>query len=87
MSGAATLSTEADAGLVANVTFRVRCETIGYGEEVFLVPEEPHGVEKVSHSLPGLLLLIAGNVGWAVSPKCAGRSEGRETDMCGRMGF
>ena len=48
MSGAASLSTDLEGGSVANVTFRVRCEPLGHGEEVFLVPDEPQGMEKVS---------------------------------------
>ena len=28
-----------EVGAVAHVNFRVRCETLGHGEEVFLVPE------------------------------------------------
>jgi hypothetical protein len=51
MSGAASLSTDLETGLVANVTFRVRCEPVGHGEEVFLVPDEPQGLEKVSRIL------------------------------------
>jgi hypothetical protein len=30
----------ADSGSVALVTFRARCETLGHGEEVFLVKED-----------------------------------------------
>jgi hypothetical protein len=41
----ATASTDADfeAGSVAHVTFRVRCETLGHGDEVFLVAEGEPG--------------------------------------------
>ena len=34
-------------GSVAHVTFRVRCETLGHGEEVFLVVEGDSAVKKV----------------------------------------
>lgn len=46
----ATNKTEADfdAGSVAHVTFRVRCEGLGHGEEVFLVAEGDHAGQKVS---------------------------------------
>jgi hypothetical protein len=45
MSGQAL---DSEAGLVANVSFRVRCERLGYGEEVFLVPDDAQGMQKVS---------------------------------------
>ena len=32
---------------VAHVNFRVRCENLGHGEEVFLVPEGDLSVKKV----------------------------------------
>jgi hypothetical protein len=32
---------------VAHVNFRARCETLGHGDEVFLVSEEGHGPKKV----------------------------------------
>lgn len=38
---------------IANVNFRVRCETLGHGDEVFLVSDEGQGARKV-----GFLLLI-----------------------------
>jgi len=37
-----------EVGAVAHVSFRVRCETLGYGEEIFLVAEGDHGRQKVS---------------------------------------
>jgi len=45
MSGAATDRTAADfeVGAVAHVTFRVRCDKLGHGEEVFLVAEHNGG--------------------------------------------
>ena len=46
----ATNKTAADfeAGSVAHVNFRVRCETLGHGEEVFLVAQSDQGMQKVS---------------------------------------
>lgn len=38
---------------IANVNFRVRCETLGHGDEVFLVSDEGQGARKV-----GFLRLI-----------------------------
>ena len=32
---------------IAHVNFRVRCETLGHGDEVFLVPDEGQGARKV----------------------------------------
>ena len=32
---------------VAHVNFRVRCETLGHGDEVFLVSDEGQGARKV----------------------------------------
>lgn len=36
-----------EAGAVAHVSFKVNCEKIGHGEEVFLVTESEEGVTKV----------------------------------------
>jgi hypothetical protein len=38
----------ADSGALAHVTFRVRCETLGHGEEVFLVKEDDVNLGSVS---------------------------------------
>jgi hypothetical protein len=37
-------------GCVAHVTFRVRCETLGYGEEVFLIAILDQSNNNVDHS-------------------------------------
>lgn len=37
---AATAADSLETGAVAHVTFRVKCETIGHGEEVFLVSQD-----------------------------------------------
>jgi len=37
MSATASTNKEIEIGAVAHVTFRVRCEKFGFGEEVFLV--------------------------------------------------
>lgn len=37
-----------DSGSVAHVSFRVRCETLGHGEEVFLVKEDDVNLGNVS---------------------------------------
>ena len=36
-----------EVGAVAHVNFRVRCESLGHGEEVYLVAEEDKGRTKV----------------------------------------
>lgn len=36
-----------DVGAVTHVNFRVRCEQLGHGEEVFLVAEGDEGMQKV----------------------------------------
>lgn len=51
----ATIKTaDFEVGSVAHVTFRVRCETLGHGEEVFLVAEGDKGMQKV-----GIAYLVA----------------------------
>lgn len=35
---------------IAHVNFRVRCETLGHGDEVFLVSDEGQGTRKVGFS-------------------------------------
>jgi hypothetical protein len=37
-----------EVGAVAHVNFRVRCESLGHGEEIYLVAEEDKGRTKVS---------------------------------------
>jgi hypothetical protein len=39
-----------EVGAVAHVNFRVRCESLGHGEEVYLVAEEDKGRTKVGSS-------------------------------------
>jgi len=39
MSASHKTDADFEVGAVAHVTFRVRCETLGHGEEVFLVAE------------------------------------------------
>ena len=43
----ATEKTAAIAGAIAHVNFRVRCERLGHGEEVFLVQEGDSKRQKV----------------------------------------
>lgn len=43
MSATATTDADVEAGSVAHVTFRVRCETLGHGEEVFLIALDDPG--------------------------------------------
>jgi hypothetical protein len=44
MSGRASLVADVqEVGAVAHVTFRVRCEPLSHGEEVFLVPQDAAG--------------------------------------------
>ena len=38
----------ADSGSAAHVSFRVRCETLGHGEEVFLAREDDVNLSNVS---------------------------------------
>ena len=38
-----------EVGAVAHVSFRVRCETLSYGEEVYLVAEKDLEMQKVRH--------------------------------------
>jgi len=48
MGGEATNRTDSfESGAVAHVNFRVRCETLGHGEEVFLVAQGDEGHSKV----------------------------------------
>jgi hypothetical protein len=47
----ATDKADFELGAVAHVNFRVRCETLSHGEEVFLVPSGGLGQRKVSLSL------------------------------------
>ena len=46
-----------DSGSVAHVSFRVRCETLGHGEEVFLVKEEDVNLGNVSSEIPSYSFL------------------------------
>lgn len=41
----------AKSGSVAHVNFRVRCETLGYGEEIFLIQDGDDKMQKVSKML------------------------------------
>jgi len=47
MSATATTDREFEVGAVAHVTFRVRCEKLGIGEEVFLVSSDGKQVSVV----------------------------------------
>jgi hypothetical protein len=40
-----------EVGSVAHVSFRVRCEGLGHGEEVFLVMEDDPAMQKVRANL------------------------------------
>ena len=46
----ATQHAALDAGVVAHVSFKVRCEALSHGEEVFLVHQGDHGVSMVSEA-------------------------------------
>lgn len=43
----ATSKVTAEAGALAHVNFRVRCETLGHGEAVYLVEESDPKMQKV----------------------------------------
>jgi hypothetical protein len=59
-----TNNAEFEVGSVAHVTFRVRCESLGHGDEVFLVPSGDKGTNKVRSSTAGMsIVLIACFVG------------------------
>ena len=47
MSASSKVSTAVESGAIAHVNFRVRCETLGHGEEVFLVPKDDDKRQKV----------------------------------------
>jgi hypothetical protein len=48
MSATSKTTEDFEVGAVAHVTFRVRCEKLGHGEEVFLVPtRDPSSTAKV----------------------------------------
>jgi hypothetical protein len=47
MSAATDRTASFEVGAVAHVNFRVRCESLGHGEEVYLVAEEDKGRTKV----------------------------------------
>jgi hypothetical protein len=47
----ATDKADFELGAVAHVNFRVRCETLSHGEEVFLVPSGGLGQRKVNLSM------------------------------------
>ena len=48
MSATSKTAAEFGAGAVAQVSFRVKCESLGHGEEVFLVAQSEQGVQRVS---------------------------------------
>ena len=56
MSATDRTAADFEAAAVAHVHFRVRCETLGHGEEVYLVPDGG-GMAKVGFS--GYLLSLA----------------------------
>jgi hypothetical protein len=43
----ATSKVTAESGALAHVNFRVRCETLGHGEAVFLIEERDTKMQKV----------------------------------------
>jgi hypothetical protein len=47
-------------GAIAHVNFRVRCETLGHGEDVYLVEKNDTQMQKVrsNSSLAGLILSL-----------------------------
>ena len=45
-------------GAIAHVNFRVRCEKLGHGEDVFLVQESDHKMQKVRSRTDAVGLLI-----------------------------
>ncbi len=47
MSASSKVSIAVENGAIAHVNFRVRCETLGHGEEVFLVQEGDSKRQKV----------------------------------------
>lgn len=61
MSATDRTAADFEAAAVAHVHFRVRCETLGHGEEVYLVPHGG-GIAKVS-----LNYLLVGHVVACVS--------------------
>ena len=48
MSATDKTAADFEVGAVAHVNFRVRCENLSHGEEVFLVAESDQGMQKVS---------------------------------------
>lgn len=52
----ATDKADFELGAVAHVNFRVRCETMSHGEEVFLVPTGDLGKRKVNQFFDPLYL-------------------------------
>ena len=49
MSATDRTAADFESAAVAHVHFRVRCETLGHGEEVYLVPQGGNGSSKVSN--------------------------------------
>lgn len=47
MSASSKVPVAVETGAIAHVNFRVRCETLGHGEEVFLVQEGDTKRQKV----------------------------------------
>ena len=56
MSATASTDREFEVGAVAHVTFRVRCEKFGFGEEVFLVSTDGKQVRRSSFFVTVALL-------------------------------
>jgi len=47
MSATDKTATDFEVGAVAHVNFRVRCDKLSHGEEIFLVAESDQGMQKV----------------------------------------
>jgi hypothetical protein len=58
-----------DSGSVAHVSFRVRCETLGHGEEVFLVKEDDVNLGNVSSEIQSYSFLDPSRFDNVVGPE------------------
>ena len=47
-----------ETGAIAHVNFRVRCEKLGYGEDVYLIQDDDTKMQKVRRRNSVLLLLL-----------------------------
>ena len=59
----ASSAASTDVGSIAHVNFRVRCEKLGYGEEVFLVQEDDTEMRKVRIFVHSFAMLHLSSIG------------------------